>query len=263
MERIRFEEEAKTLTKEGANTARSEAEKTNRANARDIDQQHTQAQIARHEKLGDSWGATLGRMRLSQQKHGKIMGTIKAVQNSQEFQAVSGALSNLSSLRNSKSKKAFQAGKVAAISQAGINTFLAATGAYSALAAIPIVGPVLGAAAAAAAVAAGVVQIQNIKSQKFGGQADQGMDSIPKSLGGKSFILSAGERVVQPEANKDLTAYLDQQKDGGKSIVVNITVNGNTDSDMIEEMKRKVIEGIREASERGEPIINEKGIVSA
>jgi hypothetical protein len=55
--------------------------------------------------------------------------------------------------------------------------------------------------AAAAAIAAGVVNVQNIQAQRFnpGGQADSGMDAIPQSLGGKSFVLSAGERVVQPE----------------------------------------------------------------
>src|SRR5690606_6560791 len=123
----------------------------------------------------------------------------------------------------SKNKTAFEVGKRAAIAQATINTFMSATAAFNAMAGIPFVGPVLGAIAAAAAVAAGMANIQKISAQKFdAGQADEGMDSIPQSLAGKSFVLSQGERVVQPSANKELTAFLakekmnDQQGGGGK-----------------------------------------------
>lgn len=265
LEQINLHEENKTLTKEEANMARENAEMQRMANMNQIQQNFIQQEISRHEMLGNSWQATLARMRLEQQKHGAIMGTIRALQASQEFGALQGALGNLSSLRNSKSRKAFQVGKTAAIAQATINTFMGATAAFSALAGIPIVGPALATAAAAAAIAAGVVNIQNIKAQKFnpGGQADQGIDSIPKSLSGKSFILSAGERVVQPEANKDLTGFLaEQRKSGGGGHTINITVQGNASADTVEEIKRAVIEGIREASERGEPIINQKGIVA-
>ena len=78
-------------------------------------------------------------------------------------------LSDLATLQSSESRKAFEVGKAAAIAEAGVNTFLAATKAYQALAGIPVVGPGLGAAAAAAAIAAGVVNIQKIRSMQFGG----------------------------------------------------------------------------------------------
>lgn len=41
------------------------------------------------------------------------------------------------------------------------------------------------------------------------GQFHGGTDSVPESMDNKSFLLKAGERVVQPEANKKLTSFLD------------------------------------------------------
>jgi hypothetical protein len=79
------------------------------------------------------------------------------------------ALSQMTTLMNSESRKQFEIGKAAAIAQAVINTYQAATGAYAAMASIPYVGPVLGVAAAAAAVASGMAQVNSIRSQSFGG----------------------------------------------------------------------------------------------
>lgn len=55
-------------------------------------------------------------------------------------------------------------GKAAAVAQTTISTYQAATGAYASLAAIPVVGPVLGIAAAGAAVAAGLANVKQILS---------------------------------------------------------------------------------------------------
>jgi hypothetical protein len=56
--------------------------------------------------------------------------------------------------------------KVAAVAETTINTYKAATGAYSALAGIPVVGPALGIAAAAAAVVAGLANVKKILEVK-------------------------------------------------------------------------------------------------
>jgi hypothetical protein len=92
----------------------------------------------------------------------------------QKIQGVQNALSAISSLselfagKNRKSQeKAFKVQKGVQIAQASIDTFKAATGAFSSLASIPIVGPVLGGLAAAAAVAAGLVNIKKIAATKF------------------------------------------------------------------------------------------------
>lgn len=92
----------------------------------------------------------------------------------QKLQGVSNILSTVSSLteafagKSEKSqKKAFEIQKGIQIAQATIDTYKAATGAFSAMASIPTVGPILGAAAAAAAVAAGIANIKKIASTQF------------------------------------------------------------------------------------------------
>lgn len=44
------------------------------------------------------------------------------------------------------------------------------------------------------------------------GQFHGGVDSLDPSMDNKSFLLKAGERVVQPAANQDLIKFLDEQK---------------------------------------------------
>ena len=61
------------------------------------------------------------------------------------------------------------AGKAAAIATATIDTYLAANASFSALAGIPIVGPVLGAIAAAAAITAGLANVKAIIQTKTPG----------------------------------------------------------------------------------------------
>lgn len=244
-----------------------QAEQEHEASVNETREQNIEKDIKRNEKLHNNWGVTLGKIKLEQEKHGKVMGAIKGVQATQEFQGAQKALGDLSSLRNSHSKKAFEVGKAAATAQAVVNTFTAATGAYSAMAAIPIVGPALGAVAAAAAVAAGIVNIQKIQSQKFsGGQADEGMDAVPGSLAGKSFILSQGERVVQPSANRDLKDFLSKEKSGGSSSSnYNITLNygGAGSREDASKMADMVIQEIRARSERGTPVMSERGLTKA
>lgn len=79
--------------------------------------------------------------------------------------AMSGFFGQIATLQHSQNSKMAAIGKAAAIAQAIINTYQAATGAYAALAGIPYVGPFLGAAAAAVAVAAGLANVQQIRSQ--------------------------------------------------------------------------------------------------
>lgn len=74
----------------------------------------------------------------------------------------------MGAMMQSKSRAAFEIGKAGAIAGAVIDTYKAATGAYAALAGIPIIGPALGAAAAAAAIVVGLARVQQIKSTQFG-----------------------------------------------------------------------------------------------
>lgn len=61
-------------------------------------------------------------------------------------------------------------------------------------------------------------------ASKSNGQFHGGVDELPSSLDNKSFVLKAGERVVQPEANTKLTKFLDKQT-SGQSNAGDITVN--------------------------------------
>jgi hypothetical protein len=107
----------------------------------------------------------------------------------QKIQAVSdtiSTISNLAQLFAGKSEKeqrrAFTIQKGAQIAQATIDTYKSATGAYSSLSSIPVVGPVLGAAAAAAAITAGLLNIKKIASTEFkaeGGGGDSGAPAPP------------------------------------------------------------------------------------
>jgi hypothetical protein len=70
---------------------------------------------------------------------------------------------------------------------------------------------------------------------------------------------------VQPDANKSLTQAVDKINDGqtGGGHTVNISINGDIDGNMIDRMKDKIIDALREASERGTPIISSKGVVQS
>ena len=85
--------------------------------------------------------------------------------------ALGDALSTLTTLMNTESKKQFKIGQAAAIAQTVISTYEAAQKSYSALAGIPVVGPALGAAAAAVAVAGGIARVSSIRSQSIGGSS--------------------------------------------------------------------------------------------
>jgi len=75
-----------------------------------------------------------------------------------KIDTASAAFGNLAAIFGENSK----VGKAAAIAQTTIDTFKSATAAYASQAAVPIVGPALGAIAAGAAVAAGVANIKKI-----------------------------------------------------------------------------------------------------
>jgi hypothetical protein len=89
----------------------------------------------------------------------------------QQLDIASNAMGSLAEVLGKESK----AGKMAAIGQATIQTFLGAQKAFTSLSGIPVVGPVLGGIAAAGAVVSGYKNIQAIKS---GGG---GKPSVPKT----------------------------------------------------------------------------------
>ncbi len=131
-------------------------------------------------------------------------------------------LTQIQSLRDSDSKKGKQAAKAAAIVQATINAYTAATGAYASASAIPVVGWVLGPVAAAAALAAGLANVSAIQ-----GMAHDGIDAVPET---GTWLLQKGERVTTAETSAKLDRTLSSIQAGNGSAPqsvrdVNITFN--------------------------------------
>ncbi|PAJ72028.1 phage tail protein, partial [Pseudoalteromonas sp. NBT06-2] len=135
-----------------------------------------------------------------------------------------------------QSKKAFKAYKAFSIAQAIMNTYQSATGAFTSLAPIPIVGPALGAAAAVAAVAMGLQQVRQIKAQQPAGIAHGGLDYVPNE---STYLLQRGERVLSPKQNIEISAAAQRINQGssnngtGNSVYLTVTnqiqVQGSTD----------------------------------
>ncbi|MFK3858294.1 tape measure protein [Pseudoalteromonas rhizosphaerae] len=111
-----------------------------------------------------------------------------------------------------QSKTAFKAYKAFAIAQAVINTYQGATAAFTSLAPIPIVGPVLGGVAAAAAVLTGLQQVRQIKAQQPAGIAHGGLDYVPNE---STYVLQRGERVLSPKQNTEISQMARRYNAGG------------------------------------------------
>ena len=111
-----------------------------------------------------------------------------------------------------QSKTAFKAYKAFAIAQAVINTYQGATVAYTSLAPIPIVGPVLGGVAAAAVVMMGLQQVRQIKAQQPAGIAHGGLDYVPNE---STYVLQRGKRVLSPKQNTEISQMARRYNAGG------------------------------------------------
>ncbi|WP_235577081.1 tape measure protein [Pseudoalteromonas sp. R3] len=159
-------------------------------------------------------------MQIRTRHTGALQSTILAFANfekqtqAEKANAVVGLGANMFKQLAGQSKTAFKAYKAFAISQALINTYQAATGAYTALAPIPIVGPALGVAAAAAAVLSGLQQVRQIKAQQPAGIAHGGLDYVPNE---STYLLQRGERVLSPKQNIEISAMARHYNAGGQS----------------------------------------------
>lgn len=133
----------------------------------------------------------------------------------QRKQAAMQALNDLAIFQNAKSKELAAVGKAAAISATIISTYEGAQKAYSSLAGIPFVGPVLGTAAAAAAIAGGLARVAMIQ----GTPLKTGLESVPGIGTADSFpaMLQPRERVITRKQNEDLTPLLSWLKDARNS----------------------------------------------
>ena len=168
--------------------------------------------------LNDEWDAQ--ELALKQQ-HEAQMGKIETARQQVGLNALGDFFGQVAQLSTSENKKGRQLAKTAAIAQATINAYTAATGAYASASAIPVVGWVLGPVAAAAALAAGLANVSAIK-----GQAHDGIMSVPSS---GTWNLEKGERVTTANTSAALDKTLadiqaGQRNGGSRSGDVNVNV---------------------------------------
>lgn len=115
-------------------------------------------------------------------------------------------------------KVMFLASKAASIAQAVINTELAAVRALAEL------GPVAGPPMAATVRGLGYASVGIMSATALVGMAHNGLDNIPRE---GTWLLDGGERVLNPNQNRDLTQYLRNANDagGGTGAGGGITIN--------------------------------------
>lgn len=90
--------------------------------------------------------------------------------------------------------------KAVGVAQATIDTYKSAVSAYSSLAGIPIVGPVLGGVAAAAAVAMGVMNVKKILSTKIPGGGGGGGGNITASVPSPMNTIQMAQDAIAKQA---------------------------------------------------------------
>ena len=122
--------------------------------------------------------------------------------------------------------------KAAAITETVINTYKAATGAYSALAPIPIVGPALGAVAAGAAVAAGLANVARIRAaREQGGALYAGQASTIAERGKPEVIMPAGaSRIRTADQMRQIMGETGNKNNGIPQISIINQTSGRIDS---------------------------------
>ncbi|MDI5530585.1 hypothetical protein MJI67_23610, partial [Salmonella enterica subsp. enterica serovar Cerro] len=103
--------------------------------------------------------------------------------------------------------------------------------------------------------------ISTARGTNISGQFHGGVDSLDPSMDNKSFVLKAGERVVQPEANKKLTEFLDNNSGsnnygGDTTIYAPLIVQGSIGDDdakfneMLKKHSQSVNQAVRDAQKR-------------
>ena len=167
-ERIAKIQEAQALDRENRLLLRDE----DIINELETERQRLEMQKQQELDFAESIGADTT---LIQKKYSKAKQDIDRAENAAKLTLAQDFANNIAVIAG----KNTAVGKAAAIASATINTFQAATGAFSSLASIPIVGPALGAVAAAAAVASGIANIKKIVSVKSGLPGESGGGSAP------------------------------------------------------------------------------------
>jgi len=148
------------------------------------------------------------------------------------------------------------------VANAQATAFQASLAAFASTAAIPIVGPAMAPGAAAAAAAATAPMVAGVASTALMGMAHDGIDTIPRE---GTWLLDGGERVLNPNQNRDLTQYLRNANDAGAGtgraggITINAPVTVQAQPGMSDETARRqgdmMGEGLRQTIRQ---VVNEE-----
>lgn len=111
------------------------------------------------------------------------------------------------------------------VANAQATAFQASLAAFASTAAIPVVGPAMAPAAALAAATATAPMVAGVASAALTGMAHNGMDNIPRE---GTWLLDGGERVLNPNQNRDFTEFLSNERSGngggGGNVVFSPTI---------------------------------------
>ena len=166
------------------------------------------------------WEAHHNRMQFIEQDYFRSRANMQLQYGMSYVQGAAGVLAQVLG-ENSKAYQAmFAMQKAMAIAQVMMNAPTTFSNVYASVSQIPYVGWVMAPVAAGAAVALQLAQAATIGSVSFNpvGMAHNGIDNIPKE---GTWLLDGGERVLNPQQNKDLTRYLSekQQREESQSVV--------------------------------------------
>ncbi|MFA3129910.1 transglycosylase SLT domain-containing protein [Acinetobacter pittii] len=175
------------------------------------------------------WKAHKDRMFMIDQNYELNKAALGARTASETLGGMADLMGGLMGEQSAAYKTMFAMSKAFAVAQAIMNAPQTYSNVYTSASLIPMIGPYIAPVLAGAAVAIQVAQAAQIKSVNLTGMAHDGIGNVPKE---GTWLLDGGERVLNPEQNKDLTNYLNNRKEGGAQVVVNNYSKASVDTNM-------------------------------
>ncbi|WP_438357775.1 transglycosylase SLT domain-containing protein [Acinetobacter baumannii] len=175
------------------------------------------------------WQAHKDRMFMIDQNYELKKSALGARVASETLGGMADLMGGLMGEQSAAYKTMFAMSKAFAVAQAIMNAPQTYSNVYTSASLIPMIGPYIAPVLAGAAVAVQVAQAAQIKSVNLTGMAHNGIDSVPKE---GTWLLDGGERVLNPNQNKDLTNYLNNQKDSGPQVVVYNNSKANVETNV-------------------------------
>lgn len=184
-----------------------------------------EAQAALSESAAEQeaiWQAHKDRMFMIDQNYELKKSALGARVASETLGGMADLMGGLMGEQSAAYKTMFAMSKAFAVAQAIMNAPQTYSNVYTSASLIPMIGPYIAPVLAGAAVAVQVAQAAQIKSVNLTGMAHNGIDSVPKE---GTWLLDGGERVLNPQQNKDFTNFIANQKQQrGSGVNININV---------------------------------------